>query len=391
MQTQSCSSARALFVLSLFTLAVGCTAAVGPDTAGDALHASLGTCPDGTVPGATCDALLAECATSTDFAVACRCETTAEGVAHIRCDEPLPVPPLRICADDAVAGGRCEGRAPEESACVLPRGGRCVCRGGGSDPSLPPGEIYTWACEVPPPGPAYCEARTGADCTGREGASCDTGPTTRCTCSGTPGGADGSTPGSAEGSMPGSADGRSVWTCSSDAGVPPCSSDTTCDAARTCTLDIGWLCTCVDDGSTGRAGRYECGPSSPPPAPPADYCPRDVSPDTTGRVACDAIGASCSLADSAGSMGGTCRCVGERDRDGYWECSTAPPPPPPPPPADYCPRDVSPDTTGRVACDAIGASCSLSVPGSTTEGRCFCVEDSMRDPSRPVGVWLCRP
>lgn len=312
MQTHTSSSARALFVLGLFASlsAASCAAGGGSDAlaASDALHADLATCPDGTSVGAACDGSLADCATAVDFAVACGCEAAADGTARVRCDEPLPVPALRICADDVVAGGRCDGSATDESACVLPSGARCVCREATTDPSVPPTAAYAWACEVPSPGPVLCDATVAAgdDCTGREGATCDLDRSTHCTCSST-----------------GRRDGA-LWLCATDATVPPCASvaDGTCAAAPTCTLDDGRVCSCIDDGSADTSPRYECGP-------------------------------------------------------------------PPPPPVAYCPREVFPGSPARIECDAIGASCTTGDPGSTTSDSCLCIEDSLRDPSRPVGVWAC--
>ncbi len=315
MRTQSNSSSRSLLALGVIASwsVLGCAAGGGSLAASDALHAELETCPDATAVGVPCDASLADCASATDFAVACRCDA-ADGTARVRCDPPLPVPALLICADDVGPGTACDG-ASTDSACVLPRGGRCVCREATSDPRVPAGAIYEWACEVPPPLPRRCDATVsaGGACAGLEGSICELGGASSCTCTST------SAP-TSDGTIDGTR-GDARWACAAEPTViPPCSSATgTCAEAPECLLDDGRHCRCIESSADG-GSRYECGP-------------------------------------------------------------------PPPPPASYCPRGVAPGSTDRVECDAIGTSCSVA--GSTTDDHCRCVEDTLRDPARLVGVWEC--
>lgn len=298
------SASLASLVLSLLAVAGCASGGAGNSAIGDALHADLATCPVDTAVGDACDPSFADCASSTDFAVACACAASADGSTHVACAPPLPVPAIEICAADVAPGVSCDDIA-SDGACVLPRGGRCVCREDTSDPRVPAGAHRTWACEVPPPGPTACEGlATGAvDCSGFEGEVCRLDASTRCTCA-------------SLGARAGAS-----WICDTTPTViPSCSSTTlTCASAPYCALDDGRVCRCIEDATdpTG-SPRYECGP---PRIPTPSYCPAEITLGTGARVECSDIGASCDI----GPSGGQCRCVDDPSRDpsrpvGVWQC-----------------------------------------------------------------------
>ncbi len=293
--------------LTLLALA-GCASGGGGGTVGDALHADLEVCPTDATIGDPCDPSFRDCASSTDFAVACACAPSADGTRRVSCAPPLPVPAIQICGADVAPGTSCDDVAAE-GACILNSGGRCVCRDDASDPRVPPGAHRSWACEVPPPGPTACDRlATGAvDCTGFEGASCQLDEATQCTCA-------------SVGARTGAA-----WICdTTPTAIPSCGSTTlTCASAPTCALDDGRVCRCAEDGSSpGDGTRYDC----PPRVPTPSYCPAEITLGSGAYVECRDIGATCDI----GPSGGRCRCVDDPSRDpsqpvGVWQCEPPPP------------------------------------------------------------------
>jgi hypothetical protein len=324
----------------LASLALGACAAgepVGRGTARDALHADLGVCATEAREGAACDPRLDEagrCATPEDFSVACRCEPSADGATgRLRCaPSPAPVPPVTLCAADIAPGAACAPDSTTIDACVLPEGGRCVCRetdrADGSDAR----GRFVWSCEVPPPPPSTCarDLAPGAGCDlSSTDARCELADGSVCYCAAAPDDtrADGTTDRLA---------GR--WVCERrepptvpscfDASVPP-TRDTSCDLSiPVCALDDGTACRCVADGATASEPR------------------EDGTVSSRGHLVCER---------------------------------------PAPSPVTYCPDSLG-AAGDRVECREIGATCAFA---SSTGGRCACVEDDLRDPAFPVGYWLC--
>ncbi len=312
---------------------------VGRGSARDALHADLGVCATEAREGGVCDPRLDaasdRCASADDFSVACRCEPSADGTTgRLRCAPgPAPVPPITLCSADLAPGSSC---APDDAAtldvCFLPGGGRCVCRAASDGSRDRAG--YVWTCEVPPPPPASCDRdiAPGTSCDPSSTASrCELADGTSCYCA--TASVDGDRP--ADGSSDLAA-GR--WVCERHEppavpfcfgpSVPPVM-DTSCDlSVPVCALDDGTACRCIDDGS------------------------RTSEPREDGTEA----------------------------RRGRLECER-----PAPAPVSYCPDSLG-AADARIECREIGATCAIA---SSTGGRCACVEDSMRDPSFPVGFWSC--
>lgn len=293
--------------------------------ADDALHADLDVCA--AADGDRCDASsTTSCADAADFAVACECVSDdAAGEARVRCAPPLPVPAILVCADDIAPGVACRIESAEAAdACVLPEGGRCVCREVTDDPSVPASARYAWTCEVPSPGPAPCTgARTGELC-GSVDTSCAGSDGTRCHCAGSADG-DAAPRWICEGPPPASAFCRDVIRGFPDSTV--CAPD-----HAVCLLDDGrTACRCVPSAD-GTESRLEC---EGPPPPPRMFCPADLDPSSTTRLECDPIGEACELSSGLGR----CSCVEDDLRDparpvGYWSCDTAVIDPPPPPSRD---------------------------------------------------------
>ena len=291
----------------------------------DALHADLDVCA--ATDGDRCDpSATAACADAADFSVVCECvvdDTTRE--ARVHCAPPLPVPAILVCSADIAPGVACRAdSALTDAACVLPEGGRCVCREVTDDPAVPARARFAWSCEVPGPVPSTCMGAVTGELCGSADTTCEGVDGTRCYCAGSPDG-----------------DAAPRWICE---GPPPpavpfcrdvirgfpdavvCSSDT-----ATCLLDDGRAaCRCIpnEDGTS----RLEC---EGPPPPPRMFCPRDLDPSSTARLECDPIGAACELSSGLGR----CSCVEDDLRDparpvGYWSCDTAVIDPPPPPSRD---------------------------------------------------------
>lgn len=229
------------------------------------------------------------------------------------------------------------------------------------------------------------------------------------------------------------ADGTRRVSCAPPLPVPPiaiCSADVgpgvSCDdlaADGACVLRGGGRCVCREDASDPRVppgARRSWACEVPPPGP--------TPCDALAAGAVDCTGLEGSICRLDGSTSCTCASVGART-GASWICDTAPtvipscssttltcasapycalddgrvcrcaedatdtagatryecPPPRAPDPA-YCPVEITLGSgAARVECSEIGTSCEIGGSG----GRCRCVDDPTRDPSRPVGVWEC--